>query len=89
MLHAEISGQHKTHGADGAFAYGEAVRPATYRLEVPRTIFLTLRFADPRAYSRAFSGFSVFRVFRAPRRAFFRSSLLKVFVLAINSFRSC
>jgi hypothetical protein len=57
-----------------------------YRFEVPRASFLTLRFAEPRAYSRFFNGESVFFFFRAVRFDAFRSSLLKLDVLAIRPF---
>jgi hypothetical protein len=56
-----------------------------YRFAWPRTIFFTLRFCDPRAYSRGFSGFSVLRFFRDVRLDFFRSFLLKDLVFAISA----
>ena len=56
-----------------------------YRFACPRTSFLTLRFCEPRAYSRGFSGFSVLRFLRDVRRDFLRSSLLNDFVFAIIS----
>jgi len=56
-----------------------------YRLAAPRTIFLTLRFFDPRAYSRGFSGFSAFTFFRDVRFAFLRSSLVSFFVFAMSA----
>jgi hypothetical protein len=55
-----------------------------YLFAVPRTSFLTLRFFEPRAYSRLASGFSVLRFLRAARFDFLRSSLLRVAVLAIR-----
>jgi hypothetical protein len=58
---------------------------ALYRFAVPRTIFFTLRFAEPRAYSRGFSGLSAFFFLRTARFAFFRSSLLKVLVFAMSA----
>jgi hypothetical protein len=51
-----------------------------YRLAVPRTIFLTLRFMEPRAAVRLAFGAAFLR---AVRRAFLRSSLLNFFVFAI------
>ncbi|GEM_PF-4340640 len=57
-----------------------------YRFDVPRASFFTLRFADPRAYSRGLSGFSVFFFFRAALFDALRSSLLKLDVLAIHPF---
>ena len=59
-----------------------------YRLDVPRTSFFTLRFFDPRAYSRGFNGFSVLLFLRAVRFAFLRSSLLSVAVFAMSAFRN-
>jgi hypothetical protein len=56
-----------------------------YRFAAPRTIFFTLRFFDPRAYSRGFSGFSAFTFLRDVRFAFFRSSLVSFFVFAMNA----
>jgi hypothetical protein len=56
-----------------------------YRLAAPRTIFFTLRFFEPRAYSRGFSGFSAFTFLRAARRAFLRSSLVSFFVFAMSA----
>src|SRR5207249_9877479 len=58
---------------------------ALYRLACPRAIFFTLRFCDPRAYSRGLSGFSAFRFLRDARFVFLRSSLLRVLVLAMNA----
>lgn len=66
-----------------------SVRAKAYRLACPRASFLTLRFCDPRAYSRGFSGFSALRFLRAVRFAFFRSSLLSVDVFAMNAFLIC
>ena len=51
---------------------------------MPRTIFFTLRLAEPRAYVRFFSGLAVARFFRAVRLAFFRSSFASAFVLAMS-----
>src|SRR5207248_5892563 len=52
-----------------------------YRLAVPRTIFFTLRFAEPRGTARlAFAG----AFLRAARLDFLRSSLLRDFVFAIE-----
>ena len=59
-------------------------KKSSYRLAAPRTNFFTLRFAEPRAYSRFFSGLSVLLFFRAVRFVFLRSSLLKLLVFAIN-----
>jgi hypothetical protein len=56
-----------------------------YRFAAPRTIFFTLRFLEPRAYSRGFSGFSAFTFFRDVRFAFLRSSLVSFFVFAMNA----
>jgi hypothetical protein len=56
-----------------------------YRFACPRANFFTLRFCDPRAYSRGFSGCSALRFFRAARLDFLRSSLLSVEVLAMSS----
>jgi hypothetical protein len=56
-----------------------------YLFAAPRTIFLTLRFLEPRAYSRGFSGFSVFTFLRAVRFDFLRSSLLSFFVFAMSA----
>jgi len=55
-----------------------------YRFDVPRASFFTFRFAEPRAYSRFLSGFSVLRFFRAVRFDALRSSLLKLDVFAIS-----
>jgi hypothetical protein len=55
------------------------------RFAWPRAIFFTLRFCDPRAYSRGLSGFSALRFLRDARLAFLRSSLLKLAVLAISA----
>src|SRR5919198_4454524 len=55
------------------------------RFAWPRAIFFTLRFCDPRAYSRGLSGFSALRFLRAARLTFLRSSLLRVAVLAISA----
>jgi len=60
-------------------------RCGAYRFAVPRAIFLTLRLAEPRAYSRGFSGFSVFRFLRDARLLFLRSSLLSVLVFAMSA----
>ena len=57
---------------------------AVYLFAAPRTIFFTLRFFDPRAYSRGFSGFSVLTFLRDVRFAFLRSSLLSFCVFAMN-----
>ena len=57
---------------------------ASYRFAAPRTIFFTLRFFEPRAYSRGFSGFSAFTFLRAVRFDFLRSSLLSLLVFAMN-----
>ena len=57
-----------------------------YRFAAPRTIFFTLRFFEPRAYSRGFSGFSAFTFLRAVRFDFLRSSLLSFFVFAMSAF---
>ena len=57
---------------------------AFYRFAAPRTIFFTLRFFEPRAYSRGFSGFSAFTFLRAVRFDFLRSSLLSLLVFAMN-----
>jgi len=53
------------------------------RLAWPRAIFFTLRFREPRAYSRGRRGFSALRFLRDWRLAFFRSSGLSFFVFAI------
>ena len=55
-----------------------------YRFDWPRTIFFTLRFFEPRAYSRGFSGFSALLFLRDARLDFLRSSLFRVFVFAMN-----
>jgi hypothetical protein len=57
---------------------------AVYLFAAPRTIFFTLRFFDPRAYSRGFNGFSVLTFLRDVRFAFLRSSLLSFFVFAMS-----
>lgn len=73
-------------GTTAALA-GAGARPTSdYLFACPRTSFLTLRFCDPRAYSRGFNGCSVLRFLRAVRFAFLRSSLLRVAVFAINAF---
>jgi hypothetical protein len=64
------------------------ISAAAYRLDAPRTIFFTLRLADPRGTVRLPSGFSVFCFLRAVRLAFLRSSLLKLFVFAMNAVMS-
>jgi hypothetical protein len=56
-----------------------------YRFAAPRTSFFTLRFADPRAYSRGLSGLSVFFFLRTVRLAFLRSSLVNALVFAMNA----
>ena len=61
---------------------------ANYRFAWPRASFFTLRFCDPRAYSRGLSGFSAFFFFRAARLDFLRSSLLSFFVFAMSAFRN-
>src|SRR6266705_1012713 len=58
---------------------------ACYRFAVPRASFFTLRFAEPRAYSRGFNGFSAFFFFRTARFAFLRSSLLSLLVFAMSA----
>src|SRR5207244_7298241 len=55
-----------------------------YLFAVPRASFCTLRFFEPRAYSRLASGFSALRFLRAARLDFLRSSLLSAAVLAIS-----
>jgi hypothetical protein len=57
----------------------------SYLFACPRANFLTLRFCDPRAYSRGLSGCSVLRFLRAARFTFLRSSLLSADVLAMNA----
>jgi hypothetical protein len=57
---------------------------AFYRFAAPRTIFFTLRFFEPRAYSRGFNGFSAFTFLRAVRFDFLRSSLVSFFVFAMS-----
>jgi hypothetical protein len=52
-----------------------------YLFAVPRAIFLTFCFCDPRAYSRGFLGASFLR---DARFAFLRSSLLNALVFAIH-----
>jgi hypothetical protein len=66
-------------------SWPSAERQALYRFAAPRTIFFTLRFLEPRAYSRGFSGFSAFTFFRDVRFAFLRSSLVSFFVFAMNA----
>src|SRR5207248_2642849 len=53
-----------------------------YRFAVPRTIFLTFCFFEPRRYSRGFLGACFLR---AARLAFLRSSRLSFLVLAMIS----
>ena len=53
----------------------------SYLLACPRAIFFTLRFFEPRGYSRGFLGACFLR---AVRLAFLRSSLLSTFVSAIH-----
>jgi len=53
---------------------------ASYRFAVPRTIFFTMRFVDPRGVVRFAFGAAFLR---AVRFAFLRSSLLSAFVFAI------
>ena len=54
-----------------------------YRFAVPRTIFFTLRFAEPRAYSRGFLGACFLRAVRlACLRASFSSFLVFAIVLS-------
>ena len=53
----------------------------TYRFAVPRTIFFTLRFAEPRGTVRLAFGAAFLR---AARLAFLRSSLLSAFVFAMS-----
>jgi hypothetical protein len=61
------------------------ISAAAYRLDAPRTIFFTLRLADPRGTVRFPNGFSVFFFLRAARLVFLRSSLLKLFVFAMSA----
>ena len=56
-----------------------------YRFAVPRASFFTLRLAEPRAYSRGFSGLSVLRFFRDARFVFLRSSLVSLLVFAMSA----
>ena len=74
-------------GPSVALAVGRARAPplTPYLLDAPRASFFTLRFCDPRAYSRGLSGFSAFRFLRDARFVFLRSSLLRVLVLAMNA----
>ena len=58
-----------------------------YRFAVPRASFFTLRFADPRAYSRGLSGVSVAFFLREARFDFLRSALLSFLVFAMKPFR--
>src|SRR6478672_9715310 len=58
-----------------------------YRFAVPRASFFTLRLAEPRAYSRGFSGFSVLRFLRDARLVFLRSSLVSALVFAMSAVR--
>ena len=69
----------------GVIAKCQLPGAACYRFAVPRTIFFTLRFADPRAYSRGFNGFSVFFFLRTARLAFLRSSLVNLLVFAMSA----
>jgi hypothetical protein len=57
----------------------------SYRLAVPRASFFTLRFFDPRAYSRGFNGCSVFFFLRAARFSFLRSSFSSFAVFAMSA----
>jgi hypothetical protein len=75
-------------GAETKFRPCESLSGAVnYRFEVPRTSFFTLRFAEPRAYSRGLSGVSVAFFLRAVRFAFLRSSLVSFLVFAMNPFQ--
>ena len=56
-----------------------------YLFACPLTSLFTLRFCEPRAYSRGFSGFSVLRFLRAARLDFLRSSLLSAVVFAMSA----
>jgi len=60
-----------------------------YRFAWPRAIFFTLRFCEPRAYSRGFRGFSALRFLRDARLAFLRSSLPRALVFAMISLSDC
>jgi hypothetical protein len=57
------------------------VSRALYRFDVPRAIFLTFGFFEPRGYSLGFFGACFLR---AARLTFLRSSLLNALVLAIH-----
>jgi hypothetical protein len=89
------SGRPRPPISDIALA-GEGARPTLildlYLFAVPRASFFTLRFCDPRAYSRGLSGCSVLRFLRAVRFSFLRSSLLSAVVFAMitnySSFKS-
>ena len=59
-----------------------AKRLLPYRFAVPRVIFFTLRFNDPRGAVRLALGAAFLR---AVRRACLRSALLSFLVLAMNS----
>jgi hypothetical protein len=56
-----------------------------YLFACPLTSFFTLRFCEPRAYSRGLSGFSVLRFLRAARWDFLRSPLLSAVVFAMSA----
>jgi len=60
------------------------LQSARYRFDAPRAIFFTLRFVDPRGVVLFPKGFSVRCFLRDARFAFLRSSLLKLFVFAMN-----
>src|SRR5437868_1911916 len=59
-----------------------AKRLLPYRFAVPRVIFFTLRFSEPRGAVRLALGAAFLR---AARRAFLRSSFFNFLVLAMNS----
>ena len=85
MQRSAISTQHLVLKRSGQAPSAKCQSPPFYRFAAPRTIFFTLRFFDPRAYSRGFSGFSAFTFLRAVRFTFLRSSLVSFFVFAMNA----
>ena len=84
MQESAISTQHLAREPLGPKCQALNAEQCLYRFAAPRTIFFTLRFFEPRAYSRGFSGFSVFTFLRAVRFDFLRSSLLSFFVFAMK-----
>ena len=75
----------RQHSDSRLVARCQLPRARRYRFAAPRAIFFTLRFAEPRAYSRGFSGLSTFRFLRDARLVFLRSSFVSLLVFAMSA----